>query len=272
MKIFKKKTDLIKTISTHKSLSFVPTMGSFHKGHINLIKKAKLKKNKVIVSIFINPKQFNSKKDYLTYPKNFSYDLKILKKLNVQYVYMPSFKDVFDFKAKKTIYLDKFSKKLCGKFRKSHFKGVVNIVNRLVEIIEPKYIFLGKKDFQQLYLIKKHLEKNQIKTKIISCSTIREANGIACSSRNKNLKYSEKSIASKVYNLINNTKKKIKNNKKLIFKKNNIKKKNMSFGVNKIDYIELLDLEKLKKPISSKNNFNIFIAYYIGKTRLIDNI
>ena len=202
MKIFKKKRILQKNIGNEKNLSFVPTMGALHKGHEYLIKNAKKKYKKVIVSIFVNPKQFNSISDFKNYPKNIHKDINLLKRLKVNYLYLPSYSDLFSLKVKRKIYLDKFSKDLCGKFRPNHFRGVINVINRLLEIIKPKSIILGKKDFQQLYLIKKYIEKYKIKTTVIGCNTIREKNGVACSSRNKKLTLYELDLASKVFKLL----------------------------------------------------------------------
>ncbi len=263
MKIFKNKKNLQKKILQTKNLSFVPTMGSLHKGHERLIKIAKKRFKKVLVSIFINPKQFNSKEDFKSYPRNIKKDINVLKRLKVDYVYIPSYLDVFSFKPRNQVFLHSFSRKLCGKTRKGHFKGVVNVINRFLEIINPKYILLGKKDFQQLFLIKKHIEKNQIPTKVISCETVRNKNGIALSSRNNNLKEEEFIKLDKIV-------KKIKNNKKSM-NKIKIKKILNEMSINKVDYIEFLNLNTLKKPINKKTKFNIFIAFYIGKTRLIDN-
>ena len=208
MKIFKDKHTLRKEILKTKGISFVPTMGGLHKGHISLIKQSKKTKLKTLVSIFVNPKQFNKKSDFRSYPRNTKKDIKQLKKLKINYLYIPTFKDIYGFKPKKKVFLDKFSKKLCGKFRKGHFEGVLNVVNRFIEIIKPRYIFLGKKDYQQLYLIKKHLEKRKIKSKIVECKTIRENNGIACSSRNSNLSKNQKKIASNIFYYLSNLKKK----------------------------------------------------------------
>ena len=200
MKIFKDKHTLQKEILKTKGISFVPTMGGLHEGHISLIKQSKKTKLKTLVSIFVNPKQFNKKSDFKSYPRNTKKDIKQLKKLKINYLYIPSYKDIYGFKPKEKVFLDKFSKKLCGRFRRGHFEGVLNVINRFIEIIKPKYIFLGKKDYQQLYLIKKHIKKRKIKSKIIECKTVRENNGIACSSRNLNLSKSQIIIASNVLN------------------------------------------------------------------------
>ena len=212
MKIFKNKYKLKNEILNIKNLSFIPTMGGLHKGHISIIKKSKKYKGKNLVSIFVNPKQFNEKKDFLNYPSNMKKDLAMLKSLKVDLVYIPSFKDIFSFNVQNKLFLDKFSKKLCGKSRKGHFKGVLNVVNRFLEIIKPKYIFLGKKDYQQSYLISKHILKNKINTKIIHCKTIRENNGVASSTRNENLSKNQFLIASNVYKYIKNKKRSFKKN------------------------------------------------------------
>ena len=266
MKIIKNKHNLQKEILFEKNISFIPTMGGLHKGHISLIKESKKKVGKILVSIFVNPKQFNNKKDFNTYPRKLKKDVKILKKLNIDFLYLPNYQDIFSFKPMYKIYLHRFSKKLCGKTRKGHFEGVLNIVNRFLEIIKPKYIFLGLKDFQQLYLIKSHIKRKNIKTKVIPCKTIREKNGVACSTRNDNLNKKQFSLASNVYKYFKD-KRKIKN---LNIKKciNDLTK----LGIRKIDYIELLDINTLNKIKKKKVNYKIFIAYYINKIRLIDNI
>ena len=271
MKIFKDKHSLQKELSRENRVCFVPTMGGLHKGHIHLIDKSKEFKRKILVSIFINPKQFNNKNDFFKYPRNLKKDLNLLGKLKISYVYLPNYKDIFKFKPKNTIFLDKFSKKLCGKTRKGHFKGVLNVVNRFLDLIKPKYIILGVKDFQQSYLITKHIKKRNINTKVINCKTIREKNGVACSTRNQNLSDYQLKIASKVIKYLKNNKRLIK--KKLSNFNTTILKRNLKdLGVTKIDYLELFNSKTLVRPKSNRENLKIFIAYYLNKTRLIDNI
>ena len=184
---------------------------------------------------------------------------------------MPTYKDIYSFQTNNKIYVDKFSKQLCGKFRKGHFEGVLNVVNRFLEIIKPKYIYLGLKDFQQLTLIDRHISKNKIKTKVIKCKTIREKNGVACSTRNLNLNNKQLLIASNIYDYLINLKKKIQTNYKF-FRKNIIKRDLISLGATKIDYIENIDLKILQKKNTRKKRFKLFVAYYIKNIRLIDNI
>ena len=271
MKIFKDKHTLQKVILKTKGISFVPTMGGLHKGHISLIKQSQKSNFKTLVSIFVNPKQFNKKSDFRSYPRNTKKDIKQLKKLKINYLYIPTIQDIYGFKPREKVFLDKFSKRLCGKFRKGHFEGVLNVINRFIEIIKPKYIFLGKKDYQQLYLIKKHIEKRKIKSKIIACKTIRENNGIACSSRNLNLNKNQMRIASNIYYHLYNLKRKIKKNYNL-FNIKKTKKDLMNLGANKIEYLENYNIKSFKKIKEPNKKFNLFIAYYIKNIRLIDNI
>ena len=271
MKIFKNKEQLKREIGNKKSISFIPTMGGLHKGHISLIKTAKRYKNETLVSIYVNPKQFNKKEDYKNYPRNLVKDFKILRKLKVNYLYHPTYNDLFKFKTSNKIYLHKFSKTLCGKFRKGHFKGVLVVVNRFLEIIRPKYLFLGLKDFQQLTLIKKHILKNKINIKIASCKTVREANGVVCSSRNFNLNKKQINIAKSVFNYLIKIKRKTRKNFKL-FNSSLYKKDLIKLGVDRIDYLEIINKKILRRPSKKNESFNIFIAYHLDKVRLIDNI
>ena len=270
MKLFTNKKKLQKEIKNINNIGFVPTMGSLHKGHENLIKKSVRESKKTIVSIFVNPKQFDNKEDFKNYPKSYKNDIKILKRLRVNYLYKPHYNDVYKFKTKNKIFLDRFSNKLCGQYRKGHFRGVINIVNRLLEITKPKKIFLGNKDFQQLILIKKHIKKNKISTKVIPCKTIRDKNFVAYSSRLKKLKNYEKTNLIKIIKVLKNYK------KNLILKKVNhnffkIKNKLLFLGAKKVDYVEIIDSKTLKKPKKNNTKFNLFFAFYIGKIRLIDN-
>ena len=269
MKIIFDKNKLKNILHKEKSLGFVPTMGGIHLGHLSLIKKSNLQCKKTIVSIYINKPQFNAKNDYKKYPRTLNKDINLLKKNHVNYLYLPKTKQIYPSGVNKKIKINSLEKKLCGKSRPGHFKAVVDIVDRLIKIIKPKRIYLGEKDFQQLKIIEDFIKKNKIKTKVIGCKTIRESSGIAYSSRNKLLNIKEKNVASNIYNLI------IKNKEKLIKKNmslNKVKKKLFELGGNKIDYIEIINVNKLIKPYKKRNKFKIFIAYYVGSTRLIDNI
>jgi len=269
MKILLNNFDLNEALKKVKNLGYVPTMGSIHKGHEFLIKQSKKKSKKTLVSIFINPKQFNNKTDYKNYPKNINKDLKILKKLKTDFVYIPKSKDVFNKAEQKDIKLEKKDRILCAKHRKGHFEGVLKVMDRLTNLIKPKKIFMGEKDYQQLYLVKKFIEK-RYKSKIIACKTVRDRNNLALSSRNLLLTNKQKLLASKLTMKVMELKYFIKKNKII---KSLIKVKKKEFEKNfqiKIEYLDIRNIINFKKTKSLKNS-RIFIAYYIGKVRLIDN-
>ena len=271
MKIFRNKNSLINEISGLKNLGFIPTMGALHKGHLSLVDKAKKGSKKILVSIYVNTKQFNSKKELKKYPRSLDQDIDLLKKKKVDYLYVPDDKDIHSLKVKKSIYLDKFSRELCGKFRPGHFKAVVDIVNKFLIIIKPKKIYLGMKDFQQLSLIKLHIAHRNIATKLIACPTIRDTGGLALSSRNNTLKNYQIAAAGMIYSYIKKNKKnilyKILNNKKTEIINNLIK-----LGAQKVEYIECLNIKNLEFSKNTRTNFNVFVAYYLNDIRLIDNL
>ncbi|MDB3885654.1 pantoate--beta-alanine ligase [Candidatus Pelagibacter sp.] len=270
MKLINQITDLNKAINKEKKLGFVPTMGSLHKGHESLIKISKKKCKKTIVTIFVNPAQFNNKKDYKTYPKNLKRDLKILKKLRVDIVYIPTVNQIFNDKQLSKITLNKSQKILCAKFRTGHFEAVLYVLNRFVKLISPKSIFMGEKDYQQFFLVKNFIEKNY-KTKVYVCKTIRDSNSIALSSRNNLLnKANLKKLKLITYEFLN-LKKTIKDYKSVSYKLiNKIKKKLIKKFKIKIEYIECRDALTLRKNIQNKS-FKLFVAFYINNVRLIDN-
>jgi pantoate--beta-alanine ligase len=270
MKLIRQITDLNKAISKEKRLGFVPTMGSLHKGHEALIKISKKKCNKTLITIFVNPTQFNNKKDYKTYPRNLKKDLKILKRLKVDYVYLPTVDQIFGNKKLSKILLNKSQKILCAKYRKGHFEGVLDVLNRFTKLISPKSIFLGEKDYQQFFLVKNFIEK-KYKTKVYLCKTIRDSNMIALSSRNNLLsKYNIMTlglISNRLLALKKSISKDRQKSKQLIDidKSYLIKKFNI-----KIEYLECRNIVNLSANIHG-SSFKLFVAYYLNNVRLIDN-
>ena len=270
MKIILNNSILRKTLGPFDDIGFVPTMGGIHKGHVSLIKKSIKFNKKTIVSIFVNPKQFNDIKDFKSYPSNIKNDLSILKKIkNLDFIYIPQFKDIYENKKKSYIEIKKKDKILCAKYRIGHFEGVLDVMNRLTTLIEPKNIFMGEKDFQQLFLVKNFIEKN-FNTKVIGCKTIRNKNRLALSSRNflfnkQELKNVEK--ISKTFLNLKNMIKKI-NNINGFLKKS--KKDLEKFFNIKIEYLENRNTKNL--TISNKyKESRIFLSYYYKNIRLIDN-
>ena len=269
MKIIRNKNKLIKLIHKEKNLGFVPTMGAIHLGHISLIKKALKQCQKTIVTIFVNKPQFHNTSDFKSYPRLFNRDILILKRAGVDYLYLPTHNEIYPKGFNKKIKINSFKKKLCGKYRPGHFEAVVDVIDRFIKIIKPKKIYFGEKDMQQLKIIEDFIKKNHVGTKVISCKTIREKNGIALSSRNFLLTNNQKNVASRIYKMISRKKKYLIKNKNQL---NVLKKDIFNFGVKKIDYVEVLNINKILKPFKKNKKYRIFIAYYLGSVRLIDNI
>ncbi|MDC0517634.1 pantoate--beta-alanine ligase [Candidatus Pelagibacter sp.] len=269
MKILYKNNDLIEALKNVSKLGFVPTMGSLHEGHFSLITQSKKQCSKTIVSIFINPTQFDNKSDFKKYPKNHSKDLLALKKLNVDFVYLPNVKDIYNNKRKLKIKISKKDKILCAKFRKGHFEGVIDVMDRLTNLIRPAKIFMGEKDFQQLYLVKNYIEK-KYSSLIINCKTIRNKFKLALSSRNLLLNKKDLILAGKLSSHLIFFKKSLiakTHIKKLLNTKKEYLKRTFNIS---IEYLELRNMRSLKMSNKIKNS-KIFIAYYLNGVRLIDN-
>ena len=268
MKIIKSFKVLKQEINFSQNIGFVPTMGSLHKGHLSLINIAKKKSKRVLVSIFVNPSQFNDKKDYQNYPRELENDILKLKKYSVDYLFLPTESEIYQKKINKKINISNNDKILCAKHRKGHFEGVLAVVNRLLQNINSKYVFFGEKDYQQIFLIKKYLKK--FKNKIIICNTVRNKNFLPLSSRNKLLSKISLLKAEKISQLILNFKKKILTNFSNINLLNHYKTIIREHCDN-IEYLEVRNKNNLSLSVK-KNNFKIFIAYNINKIRLIDNV
>ena len=269
MKIIRNIKNLQESIVNIPNLGFVPTMGGLHKGHLKLIKKSINRSQKTLVSIYVNPTQFNKKKDFSKYPRNTKRDLQILNKQKVDFVFLPKTDEIYKRKIRKNIKIHRKKNVLCGKFRKGHFEGVIDVIDRFLSLINPKYIFLGEKDFQQLFLIKNYV-KNKFKVKVVSCKTVRDKNYVALSSRNFLLSKKNLATAGKIAKKLKSFKNRLKNNQNFKNSINNIKNKLIEKYNIKLEYLELRN-EKDLSVFKKKNKFRIFISYYINKVRLIDN-
>ena len=270
MKILLNNQTLIKTLGPFSDIGFVPTMGGIHDGHISLIKKSIKSNKKTIVSIFVNPKQFNSIKDFKSYPSSIKNDLTILKRIKkLDYVYIPKFKHIYENNKRSNIKIEKKYKILCAKFRKGHFEGVLDVMNRLTKKIKPKNIFMGEKDFQQFFLVKNFIEK-RFDTKIIGCKTIRNRNNLALSSRNFLFKKKELKQVEKISNKFLKLKIKIKKIREINKFLQKSKKEIENFFDIKIEYLENRSIKNLSKSNKYKGS-RIFLAYYFKDIRLIDN-
>ena len=270
MKLIREISDLNKAIKKEEQFGFVPTMGGLHRGHEALIKTSQKKCKKTIVSIFVNPTQFNNKDDYNNYPSDLSKDLKILKKLKVDLVYLPTVNQIYNEKNLPKITLKKSQKILCAKYRKGHFEGVLDVLNRFVKLISPKIMFMGEKDYQQFFLTQSFIEK-KYRTKVFLCKTIRSSNKVALSTRNKLLNKNDLKISGNISKELFNIKfviTRYPNRAKDFIKI--LKQKIINKFDIKIEYLECRNLTNLSNNIENKP-FKIFIAYYLNNVRLIDN-
>lgn len=254
-----------------KSIGLVPTMGALHKGHVSLIEKSKQNCDITIVSVFVNPIQFGPNEDFHKYPRPIEQDIRICEEAGVDILFNPTVEEIIGDNLKTFVDINDLGSNLCGAKRPGHFRGVATIVSKMFNIIKPDKAFFGKKDIQQLYIIKKMVEDLNFDLEIIPCSIIREDDGLAMSSRNRYLSEKER-VDSLIINVaLKEAIKLIENGE--IYSKNIIKffENNISKIVSaKIDYISVVDNNMTNVEFVEKGNI-LAIAVYIGKTRLIDN-
>ena len=249
-------------------------MGALHNGHLSLIKES-IKNNQITVaSIFVNPTQFDKKEDLENYPRTLESDLSMLQGVSCDIAFIPSIEEIYaDTVGANHFEFDGLEIQMEGKFRKGHFNGVGTIVKKLFEIVTPTNAYFGEKDFQQLQIIRKMVQKNQLPVSVIGCPIFREENGLAMSSRNQLLSEKEKEEGAIIYEILHEVKQLI--NKESIEKINSWVAaqfdKNPHF---ELEYFVIADEETLipASTISSNKNYRAFIAVHAGKVRLIDTM
>lgn len=276
--VIEKTSDLVSLIQNNKqkgnTIGFVPTMGALHKGHITLVKKSIKENDLTIVSIFINPTQFNDKKDLAKYPRTLDADLEKLIPTGVDVVFAPSFLEVYPDGEEKgsNIELGGLDINLEGAFRPGHFKGVAQVVKRLLEIVTPDKLYMGQKDFQQFTIIQYMINSLKINTKLVVCPIVREPNGLAMSSRNERLSHPTREKAGIIYTTL----KAIKKNKgnKTIKELEQYGLKRLSIAPFKPEYVSIVDGHKLTSlnDISDSDYAVVCVAVWAEGVRLIDNI
>ena len=260
--------------SKGKTVGFVPTMGYLHKGHVSLIKCSKKENDITVVSIFVNPIQFGKNEDLDKYPRDINRDYYICKEEGVDYVFFPSYEEMYPEGYSTYVEVKGLTEGLCGAFRPGHFKGVTTVVTKLFNIVNPDRAYFGKKDYQQFKVIKKMVEDLNMDVEVIGCPLIREEDGLALSSRNKYLSSEERKSALSLSKALFHAKKlfekgetnpeKIKREMEKIIKSYPL--------VKEIQYIEIVNPETLEpKKVVEKGDV-IALAVYVGDTRLIDNI
>jgi len=263
------------SVKLNQTLGLVPTMGALHQGHLSLISEALLNNDIVWVTIFVNPTQFNNKEDLNNYPKNLRNDLDLIKKIsNKINVFCPSVSEIYNGEPLLKKYdFDQLDLELEGRFRTNHFNGVATIVSKLFKLFKPLNAYFGEKDFQQTQIINRliNLEKNNVN--MIICSTVREKNGLALSSRNKLLSSKNKKKSSIIYeNLVFLKKAFNKKNNKLNIEK--IKSKINLFDDFEVEYLEIVNNKTLQIELEFNQNesYRAFICVNVNGVRLIDNV
>ena len=279
MFIFNKKSDLtahLNAIRTQKSkIGFVPTMGALHQGHLSLLKES-MKNNAItVVSIFVNPTQFNNAEDLTNYPRTLDRDVEKIKTVsNDIIVYAPTVEDIYEGNTKSSLFnYDGLEFQMEGAHRPGHFDGVGTIVKKLFEIVQPTNAYFGEKDFQQLQIVKKMVQKHNLPVTIHGCPIHREANGLAMSSRNERLSDKARNEAALIYKTLKEAKSKFENHsaKEVIAFVENTFRKHPNF---QLEYFEIADEATLLPCIRKSKNkkYRGFIAIFINNIRLIDNI
>jgi pantoate--beta-alanine ligase len=259
--------------SKGKKTGFVPTMGALHIGHILLIKKAAKECDFVVVSIFVNPTQFGPGEDFKKYPRPFKNDLAICRKAGVDVVFAPSPQEMYPDMNLTWVNVEKLTEPLCGRFRPGHFRGVATVCTKLFNIVMPDVAYFGQKDAQQAIVIKRMVADLNMPIKIIVCPTVRQADGLAESSRNKYLNEEQRKDATYTYKALKKCESLIKggtkNSTTIIGEMRKILNQVPSI---KIEYISIVGAETLQKLEKINGKVLAAVAVKIGSTRLIDNI
>lgn len=256
-----------------KTIGFVPTMGCLHEGHLSLVKAAKEAADIVVVSIFVNPIQFAPGEDLGRYPRDLKRDKKLLKNFDVDVLFLPAASDIYSEGFKTYVEVEGLSKKMCGKSRPGHFRGVTTVVAKLFTIVCPDYAFFGEKDFQQQVIIKRMVRDINLPIEIISLPTVREFDGLAMSSRNKYLTSKERKAAVILYQALSQAKKEIENGERN--PRNILRKLRSLIGAEsaiRLNYAVIVDPETLEDLKKIKDRALIALAVSISKARLIDNL
>ena len=277
MKVLKSKKTLIDYVERQremgKKIGFAPTMGALHQGHLSLYKAAKKENDEVISSIFVNPTQYNNPDDFQKYPKTLEKDLELLEKAGVDAVYVPNVEEMYpDGLNSKKYDFDGLENEMEGKYRPGHFDGVGTIVEELFRQVQPHNAYFGEKDYQQLAIIKKMVEKTKLPVKIHGVPTLREEDGLAMSSRNVRLTETQRKEATIIYETLTKVKEWFK-----VISLEEIKQKVTDIFRNsnfELEYFVIADEEMLKEAnaIDENKEYRAFIVAYADTVRLIDNM
>ena len=256
-----------------KTLGFVPTMGALHKGHLSLVKRARTENDVVIVSIFVNPSQFGPGEDYLKYPRPFAADKAACEENGVDILFVPPPEQMYPQGYLTYVNVEKISERLCGAFRPGHFRGVATVVAKFFNIVQPDAAYFGTKDYQQLKIIQRMARDLDFPVRVVACQTVREASGLALSSRNRYLSDVEKTRSAAIYGALLEAKKNIHKGAGAALVAGLVRRGvRKAIAGAKFDYVELADASTLEPVKRITAPVVIAIAVRVGSTRLIDNM
>jgi pantoate--beta-alanine ligase len=260
--------------NTGEKIGFVPTMGNLHEGHLALITEAKRRARRVIVSIFVNPLQFGEGEDFEDYPRTFEADQQQLSEAGVDLLFAPSVKIVYPAgQAKQTrVEVPEISDLLCGASRPGHFVGVATVVCKLFNMVQPDFAVFGEKDFQQLMVIRRMVEDLSVPVDILGLKTVREADGLAKSSRNGYLSEEQRQIAPRLYQLLQETAEALAQGDRDFARLEAEALTKLQMVGFQTDYYAIRNADNLAQPDEQQSRLVILAAAYIGATRLIDNL
>ena len=253
-----------------KSIGFVPTMGGLHQGHLSLVSIAKRKTDIVVVSIFVNPTQFGAGEDLDKYPQTFEQDKQLLDEQGVEVIFAPTREEIYPQGVESEIEPGELANILCGASRPGHFKGVVQVVKRLFELVQPDLAVFGEKDYQQLMIIKAMAERYQLPVYIESGPIAREPSGLAMSTRNQYLSKDERETAAKLYQVMTQAQQRIRSGQRVDNAKAQAERALSQHF--ELDYVEILDANTLSQITDTSRKIAILCAVFLGTTRLIDNL
>lgn len=256
-----------------QSIGLVPTMGYLHQGHLTLMREAKKKTDFVVASIFVNPIQFGAGEDYEVYPRDLDRDSALAESAGVDVIFAPSVNEMYPSGFKTFVEVTDITDKLCGKSRPGHFKGVATVVSKLFNIVEPDAAFFGQKDAQQVVVLKRMVEDLNMNLKIEMVPIVREADGLAMSSRNSYLNQEERAAATVLFRSLGFARELISSGEHDAEKvKSEVARYIHGEPLAKADYVELLTFPELEQVAEISGKVIIALAVFIGKTRLIDNL
>jgi pantoate--beta-alanine ligase len=253
-------------------VGFVPTMGYLHEGHLSLVKQSKKDCDVTIVSIFVNPSQFGPNEDLESYPRDIKRDLALLEDCAVDYVFFPESSAMYPTPYHTWVEVEELSRLYCGASRPGHFRGVCTVVLKLLNIVKAHRTYMGEKDFQQLSILRVMLKDLNLQTRIIGCPIVREADGLAKSSRNIYLKNENRKIALCLYNALSRAKAEVASGERDCAQLINNAVMFIDSAGAKADYVAIVSSNNLQALQVVEAGCRMLIAAYVGKTRLIDNI